>query len=120
MPIIFVISLILQFLLPWWIISPVAFGLAFWKAKTGRYGFSAGFTAIFLLWSIMGLVRSIPNENRLANRVGEMLMLPPNSFNWIIVLLITGIIGGLVGGISALAGFYIRESFNTRKALINS
>ena len=112
---IFIISLIFQFFLPWWIIAPVAFGLAFWKGKTSGHAFTSGFGAIFLLWIMMGSIRSIPNENLLANRVGEMLMLPDNSFNWIIILLITGIIGGLVTAFAALAGFYIKDVIETRK-----
>jgi hypothetical protein len=63
----------------------------------------------------MGLIRSIPNENLLANRIGEMLMLPENSFNWIIVLLVTGIVGGLAGGFSALAGFYSAAALRANK-----
>ena len=112
---IFIISLILQFFLPWWIIAPVAFGLAFWKSKTSGHAFASGFVAIFLLWIMMGLIRSIPNENLLANRVGEMLMLPQNSFNWIIILLITGIIGGLVAACAALAGYYVKDVIEPRK-----
>lgn len=108
---ILIICLVLQFFLPWWIIALIAFGLAFWKANRAGQAFASGFGAIFLLWVIMGLVHSIPNENLLANRVGEMLLLPLNSLNWIIVLLATGLIGGLVAGVSALAGFYTAAIF---------
>jgi len=103
---ILILSLILQFFLPWWIIALVSFGLAFWKARTGSQAFGQGFLAIFVLWVSMGLVHSLPNENLLANRVAEMLTLPAASFNWIIVLLATGLVGGLVAGFAALAGFY--------------
>ena len=112
---ILIISLILQFFLPWWIIAPVAFGLAFWKARSGGHAFSSGFGAIFLLWVVMGLIHSIPNENLLANRVGEMLTLPYSSLNWVIVLLVTGIVGGLAGGFSALAGFYTGAVLKNRQ-----
>lgn len=114
---ILITSLLLQFFLPWWIIAPVAFGLAFWKARSGGHAFGSGFGAIFILWVIMGLIQSIPNENLLANRVGEMLMLPSSSFNWIIVLLVTGIIGGLAAGLSALAGFYSADAIKTKSRL---
>lgn len=112
---ILITSIILQFFLPWWIIAPVAFGLAFWKAASGKHAFSATFGAIFLLWVSMGLIRSIPNENLLANRVGEMLMLSLTSYNWIIVLLSTGLIGGLTAGIAALAGYCTSDAFKTRR-----
>ena len=35
-----------------------------------------------------------------------MLTLPASSFGWIIILVATGVVGGLVAGLSALAGFY--------------
>lgn len=104
-----VLSLLLQLFLPWWIIAVVAFGLAFWMAKGSIHAFWTGFAAIFVLWIVTSLFRSIPNEHILANRVGEMLMLPHWKYNWIIVLLITGIVGGLAAGFSALAGFYMRQ-----------
>jgi hypothetical protein len=112
-----IVSLILQFFLPWWIIALIAFVLASWKAQSTGHAFGSGFLAIFFLWIIMGLVRSVPNEHLLANRVGEMFMLPPGSFNWLFMLLATGIIGGLVGGISALAGFLSANAFKSRRGL---
>jgi hypothetical protein len=39
-----------------------------------------------------------------------MLSLPDASFNWIIVLLITGIIGGLASGFCGLSGFLFKEA----------
>lgn len=112
---ILVICLVLQLFLPWWIIAPVAFFLAFWKAKSAKKAFGNGFSAIFTLWCIIGLVKTIPNENLLANRVGQMLQLPDLSFNWLIVLLITGLVGGLAAGLSALAGYYFKEALNQPK-----
>lgn len=109
---ILIISLILQFFLPWWIIALVAFGLSFWKAETAGRAFGSGFLAIFALWIVMSLIQSIPNENLLANRVAEMLTLPASSFGWLVVLLVTGVVGGLVAGLSAVAGFYCRSAAN--------
>ena len=107
------ISLLFQFFLPWWIIGPIAFGLAAWKASSGPHAFWSGFLAIFLLWAAMALFKTIPNENLLANRVGQMLGLPALQLNWLIVLLITALIGALAGGFSALAGLYCRQAFLT-------
>ncbi|WP_395625706.1 hypothetical protein [Daejeonella sp.] len=110
-----IISLILQLFLPWWIIAPVAFALAAWRANSGKNAFFSAFLAIFTLWIIVGLIHTLPNENILANRVAGMLTLPLNSFNWLIVLLISGIIGGIAAGFSALAGRYAKEAFMPTK-----
>ena len=100
----------MQLFLPWWIIAPVAFIFAAWKAKSAGGAYKAGFGAIFLLWVVMALMQTLPNENMLANRVGLMLGLPEIPFRWVLVLLITGIVGGWAGGFSALAGFYCRQA----------
>lgn len=102
-------SLILQLFLPWWIIAIVAFACCAWKAVNGKHAFIHSFTAIFSLWITAGLVQSIPNDNILANRVGEMMMLPFSEVNWLIILFITGLTGGLVAGFSGLSGFYIQR-----------
>jgi hypothetical protein len=112
-----VISLILQLFLPWWIIAPLAFGLAAWKASSGKNAFGSAFFAIFLVWIVASLIQTIPNENILANRVGTMLNFPDSSMNWIIVLLLTGIIGGLASGFSALAGFFAKDAITGTKGI---
>lgn len=99
-------SLLLQFFLPWWIIGPVAFFFAAWKAKSPAHAFRSGFKAIFFLWLIIALIKTLPNENILANRVGEMLMLPHWSFNWIIVAITSALLGALASGLAAFAGYY--------------
>lgn len=112
---ILLVSLAAQFFLPWWIIAPIAFGLAAGNSQSGKKAFWNGFIAIFILWICMALVRSLPNENLLANRVGEMLTLPPSGFNWLILVFLTGLIGGLVAGVSAYAGLQFREAFLKKK-----
>lgn len=111
---IFFLALILQLFLPWWIIGALAFAIAAWQSKSGAYAFKGGFTAIFLLWFMMSCWKSLPNENILANRVGQMLMLPDWPFTWLFVLLITAVIGGLAAGFAALSGFYVRKAFIKR------
>lgn len=97
-------SLVLQFFLPWWIICPVAFLFAAFRAKSASHAFQSGFKAVALLWTIMSLIKSLPNNNVLANRVGQMFMLPDWSFNWIFLVIVSALIGGLVAGLSALSG----------------
>lgn len=112
---ILIISLVLQLFLPWWIIAIVAFTLSWWRSRSGGHAFGHSFMAIFLLWVAAGLFRSIPNENILANRIGEMLTLPLSETNWILVLLITGIIGGLVAAFAGMAGYFSRNAFTNRQ-----
>jgi hypothetical protein len=108
---IFFLALILQLFLPWWIIGIIAFGISFWQAKTGKQAFNSAFIAIFLLWLTKSLWHSLPNENMLANRVGQMLMLPDWPFNWTLVLIITCVIGWLAAVLAGLSGYLVRAAF---------
>lgn len=108
---ILLISLVAQFFLPWWVIAPISFILAIRLGQNGKKSFWNGFSALFILWICMALLRTLPNENLLANRVGQMLTLSESGFNWVILVIITGIIGGLVAGVSALAGFQFKQAF---------
>jgi hypothetical protein len=107
--IIIIICFVLQLFLPWWIIAPLAFGAAFWKAHTGGHAFGSGFFGVLTLWICTGLYYTLPNGNILANRVGAMLGLPPTPVNWVMILLISGLLGGLAAGFCALAGYYFRQ-----------
>jgi len=102
--------LVLQFFLPWWIAGVVAFIFAAWLAKNAFHAFSFSFLAIFSLWVTMSFIQSIPNQHVLANRVGQMFKFPEQGFNWLIILFLTGCIGGLAAGVSGLAGFYCRQA----------
>src|SRR5690606_13712987 len=109
--IIIILSFLLQLFLPWWVICAVAFGAAFWKAKNTGHAFGSAFFAIFTLWIAVALFYTIPNGNILANRIGAMLSLPDTTINWVIVLLLSGVIGGLAAAFCGLAGYYIRTAF---------
>lgn len=83
------VSLILQFFLPWWIIAPVAFGLAFWKSQSARQAFLAGFGAIFVLWIVAALIPDIQNNQILSTKIAELFFVKYPA----ILMAVTGIIG---------------------------
>ena len=107
----FLIILILSFasgyFLPWWVVAIAAFLAAFFIGKTSGQSFWSGFSAVFIVWTVLALFKSIPNDHVLAKRVAELFTLP----NWILLLLITALIGGLVGGMSALSGLLLKKAF---------
>jgi hypothetical protein len=98
---IIVISAIAQMFLPWWIIAVASYIVAYVIEQKSFTSFLSGFLAIFLLWSVYAFVLSSANENILASKVA--LLLPLKGNVWLL-LLVTGIIGGLVSGFAALSG----------------
>lgn len=94
-------SLILQLFLPWYIVAVVAFAVAYFVKQNSFSAFASGFVAVFLLWVLYAYMLSSANENLLATKFATLL---PLKGNVTLLLLITGIIGGLVSGFSALTG----------------
>jgi hypothetical protein len=89
---------------PWYIGAPIAFFGAFLLVKSPNRSFVYGGIAVGLSWLLPALVDSIANRHILAMRMTAFFSLPHIS------LLFTGafLIGGLLGGLSALAGSYAR------------
>lgn len=104
-------SLALQLFLPWWVIAPVAFGLAFWKSASGRHAFLAGFAAVFVLWFVAAYMPHYRNEGILTARIAQLFGLPAS----FLVLLITALVGGLVGGLAAWSGFFWKNALPGRR-----
>jgi len=90
---------------PWWsfvicaLIVAAAIYQKPWKA------FTAAFLGVFILWIILAALLDFPNEHLLSGKVAEILHVGSYS----VVLIVTGIIGGLVAGMGGLTGSYLRK-----------
>jgi len=91
--------------LPWWGLVITCILLGFLFEKMNRFPFLAGFFAVFLLWSGFAAWIDHANLSILGTRVIKLFPVPPSSF---LLILITGAIGGLIGGFSALTGHTFR------------
>ena len=87
--------------LPWWSIALVAFLVALFLRPSIKVSFLAGFTGIFLLWTIVALWIDIKNEHILSHKIAQLFPLGGSS---VFLILITGLIGALVGGFAAMSG----------------
>lgn len=102
---ILLLSLLAQLFLPWWSLALVCFLLAFWKATYGRQAFLAGFGGVGLTWLGAALFWHLMTDGLLSNRVAQMFTV--NSA-WVL-LVVTVLVGALVGGVSALSGYLVRK-----------
>jgi hypothetical protein len=105
--IILILSLIAGFITPWWAAAIIAFVAAVYAGKKPGEAFLSGFFAVFIVWVVLALFKSVPNNHVLASRVAVLFHLP----GWAILLILTAIIGGLVGGLSAISGVYVRRAW---------
>lgn len=106
------LSAVAQFFLPWWIIAPIAFGICFWQSHTAGKAFLEGTASVTLVWAAYVGFLNFQNGGVLASRMTELLFKMPNNPG--LLLTITPLIGGLVGGIAGLAGFYVRQAVMPR------
>ncbi len=105
--IILILTFICSFFWPWWVTAIIAFIAAYICNKKPGWSFLAGFGAVFIAWIVLALMKSLPNDNILATRVSKLMQLP----NWVVLLVVTGFIGGLVGGFAALSGTLVKKAF---------
>lgn len=98
--------------LPWWSIAPVAFLIAAAMPQRPWKSFSGAFLGVFLLW--IGLTWWIDRENGglLSGRMAQVL---PVGGKVLYLHLLTALLGGLVGGLAALSGTYVRSIFSFEK-----
>lgn len=103
---IILLSAIAQFLGPWWLMALVCFALCFWKSSKAASAFGVAFLAISTLWIGFATFQNIANEGIISQKIADIFKLP-NAF---LLITVTGLIGGIVGGFSGLAGYYCRKA----------
>lgn len=98
-----ILGFLLELFLPWWSIAIAGFlGGLFLNT---RMNFLAGFLAIGLLWVGNAMVMDLSSPSDLADRVARIFML----HNKGLLLLVTFILCGLVGGFAAMTGGSLRR-----------
>jgi len=101
-----ILSFALGLYLPWWSIAIAAFGVAAFIHLRPAASFLAGFIAIFVLWLALAAIIDMRNQHILSRKLASLLPLGGNSF---LLLLITALVGAIVGGSAALSGSYLRR-----------
>lgn len=109
----FIISLILTALtgyvlgifLDWWSIALAAFLVALAFPQSPGKAFLSGFLAVFLLWGGMALAMDLRNDHILSGRMAQVILKSDSST---IMILITALLGGIVGALSALSASMLR------------
>jgi hypothetical protein len=110
----FIISLLLIILLsfvsclyfPWWSIAIVAFIVVALIPQKPLMAFLCGFSALFLFWTVLSLWISSNNDHILAHKVSVLFLKTDSPF---LLIIVTGLIGGLVAGFAALTASFIQK-----------
>lgn len=107
-----IIAVVLSQFLPWWSVMLAAFLTALFISLKRFAVFFVPFVAILIFWIAYAFLVSSSNDYILAKRVAELL--PLNGIPWLLML-ITGIVGGLAAGIAAVFGKQCRFMFGKIK-----
>ena len=104
MVVILVLGVFLELFLPWWSVAVAAF--AGGALVTTRMNFLGGFLAIGVLWLGKAMIMDLSTDSDLAARVAMIFMLQSKT----LLILLTLLLGGLVGGFAAMTGGALRKT----------
>ena len=90
--------------LPWWSVAIVACAIGFCNPVNGWKTFGFGFAGVGLLWFMVAGYLHYRSNGVLTIKVAQLNYLP----SFLSILILTTVLGGLVGGMSAATGFHLR------------
>lgn len=92
---------------PWWGFAITSLLVAVLVHQKAGKAFLAGFLGIFLLWAGLAWWIDMKNNGVLSTKIASILPLGGNS---LVLIAVTGLIGGLVAGLAALSGSFLRST----------
>ena len=98
--------------LPWWSIAIACFIVAVLIPQRPGVAFLTGFISLFTLWAGLSFWISSNNGHILAHKMSVVLFKTDNPY---LLVIITGLIGAIVGAFAALSG-----SFLNRRSRLNN
>ena len=93
--------------LPWWGMAITSLLVAVLIHQKAGKAFLAGLLGVFLLWAGLAWWIDMKNNGVLSTKIASILPLGGNS---LVLVAVTGLIGGLVAGLAALSGSFLRST----------
>ena len=104
---IIVLGAVCQMYLPWWTGVLVAFVVEAIIGKGNSTAFFSGFYGLALPWMALATYIDLQNDSVLSFMILDLFKLPKFSF---VMIVVTGLVGGLVGGIGSFAGGWLKKA----------
>lgn len=96
---------------PWWGFAIASLLVAVLVHQKAGKAFLAGYTGVFLLWAGLAWWIDMKNNGVLSAKIASVLPLGGNA---VYLILVTALIGGLVAGLAAVMGSYLRATKSGR------
>jgi len=93
--------------LPWWGMAITSLLVAVLVHQKAGKAFLAGLLGVFVLWAGLAWWIDMKNSGVLSAKIASVLPLGGNA---ILLIVLTGIVGGLVAGFAAMSGSFLRAS----------
>ncbi|WP_422859927.1 hypothetical protein ACOKFD_03170 [Flagellimonas sp. S174] len=96
-----VLAALFSLFLPWWSVMTAALVTSLFLPLKKAAVFFVPFLGVLLFWAVYCIVLSSANDFALAKKISQLLQIGGNPF---LLILITGIVGGLAAGMTAIFG----------------
>lgn len=93
--------------LPWWGIAITSLLVAVLVHQKAGKAFLSGLLGVFILWAGIAWWIDMKNNGVLSKKIASVLPLGGSS---LVLILVTGLIGGLIAGMAAMSGSFLRSS----------
>lgn len=97
--------------LPWWSFAITSLIVAVAVHQHAGRAFLSGFLGLFLLWGLLAFMKDSANDHVLSTKVSQLFL---KSDSYILIILVTALVGGLVSGFAALTGSFMRSTRKRR------
>lgn len=104
------LAFVTQSFFPWWTIVIPSAVLGLLAFRKGNEAFISSFAGLFLLWLIHALMQHTTSSGDMTERMAATFGLP-----LVVLLLVTGLVGGLVSGFAGLSGYYLQQLTHKKK-----
>ncbi|EAY28073.1 hypothetical protein [Microscilla marina] len=94
----------------WWWIAVVAFVAAVLVGRSNLEAFLSGFFGVACVWVARAYFINQANDGLLSGKIAQFFALP--SGDWL--LIVTGVIGGLVGAFAAWTGYSLKAIWSKK------
>jgi hypothetical protein len=101
------LSLVAELYLPFWSVAIISFAVVALIPQSSWKAFWCGFAGLFLLWAGLAFFLDSGNDQILSSRI-SLLFLKVQSPA--LLVLVTGVLGGMLGGMGALSASFLRPA----------
>lgn len=102
------LTTVAQHALPWWSCLIVAFLVELILGKERATTFFSGFYGVAIPWMLLAAYIDHMSDSILSVQILKLFNAPPYGF---VMIIITGFLGGLYGGLSSVVGGWTRQTF---------